>query len=101
MEEKNLNSSIINLSSLLDSNILPLFPLSIMFFGFKKMKVIIMENCCLKDLDKKDIFDYLICNIVFIDSLSDEEIKKYKKYFVAINRLRFKKKILNFLKFYK
>lgn len=87
MEEKNL-----------DFNIFYFFPPSIMFFGLKKMKGIIMENCCLKDLDKKDVFDYLICNRVFIDSLSDEEIKKYKKFFVAINRLRFKKKIFKFFK---
>ncbi len=100
MEEKNLNSSI-NLSSLLDSNILPLFPISIMFFAHKKMKGFIMENCCLKDLNKKDVFDYLICNRIFIDSLSDEEIKKYKKYFINFNRLRFKEKIFKFLKLYK
>lgn len=87
MEEKNL-----------DFNILHFLPTSIMFWAFKKMKGIIMENCCLKDLDKKDVFDYLICNRVFIDSLSDEEIKKYKKFFVAINRLRFKKKIFKFFK---
>lgn len=87
MEEKNL-----------DFNILHLFPTSIMFWAFKKMKGIIMENCYLKDLDKKDVFDYLICNRVFIDSLSDEDIKKYKKFFVAINRLRFKKKIFKFFK---
>lgn len=87
MEEKNL-----------DFNIFYLFPPSIMFFALKKMKGIIMENYCLKDLDKKDVFDYLICNRVFIDSLSDEEIKKYKKIFVAINRLRFKKKIFKFFK---
>lgn len=87
MEEKNL-----------DLNIFYFLPPSIMFFGLKKMKGIIMENCCLKDLDKKDVFDYLICNRVFIDSLSDEEIKKYKKFFVAINRLRFKKKIFKFFK---
>lgn len=74
MEEKNL-----------DFNIFYFLPPSIMFFG-------------LKDLDKKDVFDYLICNRVFIDSLSDEEIKKYKKFFVAINRLRFKKKIFKFFK---
>lgn len=87
MEEKNL-----------DFNIFYFLPPSIMFFGLKKMKGIIMENCCLKDLDKKDVFDYLICNRVFIDSLSDEEIKKYKKFFVAINRLRFKKKIFKSFK---
>lgn len=87
MEEKNL-----------DFNIFYFLPPSIMFFGLKKMKGIIMENCCLKDLDKKDVFDYLICNRVFIDSLFDEEIKKYKKFFVAINRLRFKKKIFKFFK---
>lgn len=87
MEEKNL-----------DFNIFYFLPPSIMFFSLKKMKGIIMENCCLKDLDKKDVFDYLICNRVFIDSLSDEEIKKYKKFFVAINRLRFKKKIFKFFK---
>lgn len=87
MEEKNL-----------DFNIFFFLPPSIMFFGLKKMKGIIMENCCLKDLDKKDVFDYLICNRVFIDCLSDKEIKKYKKFFVAINRLRFKKKIFKFFK---
>ena len=87
MEEKNL-----------DFNIFYFLPPSVMFFGLKKMKGIIMENCFLKDLDKKDVFDYLICNRVFIDSLSDEEIKKYKKFFVAINRLRFKKKIFKFFK---
>lgn len=54
-----------------------------------------MENSCLKDLDKKDVFDYLICNRGFIDSLSSEEIKKYKKYFNHVYRLRIK---INFLK---
>lgn len=54
-----------------------------------------MENSCLKDLDKKDVFDYLICNRCFIDSLSNEEIKKYKKYFNHVYRLRIK---INFLK---
>ena len=49
MEEKNL-----------DFNIFYFLPPSIMFFGLKKMKGIIMENCCLKDLDKKDVFDYLL-----------------------------------------
>lgn len=65
-----------------------------MFWGFKKMKGIIMENSYLKDLDKKDVFDYLICNRIFVDSLSDEEIKKYKKYFNHVYRLRIKNNLL-------
>lgn len=75
-------------------NILGL-PFSVMFWGLKKMRGIVMENSYLKDLDKKDVFDYLICNRVFIDSLSFEEIKKYRKYFNNIYRLRIKN---NFLK---
>lgn len=70
-------------------------PFSLMFFGLKKMKGIFMENSCLKDLDKKDVFDYLICDRVFIDSLSSEEIKKYRKFFNNIYRLKIKS---NFLK---
>lgn len=53
-----------------------------------------MENSYLKDLDKKDVFDYLICNRIFVDSLSDEEIKKYKKYFNYVYRLRIKNNLL-------
>lgn len=71
------------------------FPFSVMFWGLKKMRGIVMENSYLKDLDKKDVFDYLICSRVFIDSLSFEEIKKYRKYFNNIYRLRIKN---NFLK---
>lgn len=96
MDEKNFNYSIF--SSLLDFNIVPLLPISIMFFGFKKMKGIVMEKFIFKDFDKKDVFNYLVCNRIFIDSLSDKEIKDYKKYFIAINRLRFKKKIFKFFK---
>lgn len=99
MNDKNFISNIIKPFSSLDFNIAPFLPLSIMFFGFKKMKGIIMENSFLKDLDKKDVFNYLICNRVFIDNLSDKEIKEYKKFFIALNRLRFKEKIFNFFKF--
>lgn len=56
---------------------LPLaLPFSFVNVGVKLMKKIIIEDK-IKDLDKKVLFDYLIQNRIFIDNLSDEDIKRY------------------------
>ena len=59
------------------------------------MKKIIIEDK-IKDLDKKVLFDYLIQNRIFIDNLSDEDIKRYKKIFSLYYRDRLRIKIKNF-----
>lgn len=94
MKNKNMSNEINGIFDI--ANILGL-PSSLMFFAFRKMKGIIMEKFIFKDFKKEDVFDYLISDRIFIDSLSDKEIKKYKKYFVLLNRLRFRNKILRFL----
>lgn len=88
-----------DISYLLDNNfldIVPLFPLSIMNIGFRHLNKIIMEER-LKGMDKKVVFDYLIGNRVFIDSLSDDDIKFYYKSFKSINKIRFINKIKKIL----
>lgn len=79
-------------------SILPFaLPLSFLNFGVKLMKKIIIEDT-IKDLDKKVLFDYLIQNRIFIDSLTDEELKRYKKTILTYYRARLKSKIRRFFK---
>lgn len=70
-------------------------PFLFMNIGVKLMKKIIIEDK-IKDLDKKVLFDYLIQNRIFIDNLSDEDIKRYKKIFSLYYRDRLRIKIKNF-----
>lgn len=77
-------------------SILPFaLPFSFVNIGFKLMKKIIIEDE-IKDLDKKVLFDYLIQNRIFIDNLSDEDIKRYKKIFSLYYRDRLRIKIKKF-----
>ncbi len=76
-------------------------PVALSFLGFRKALRFIMEEK-IKDIDKKDLFNYLIQNRIFLESLTDEDIKYYKKIFNNISKLRFKRKIkLFFTKFRK
>lgn len=72
-----------------------IIPLSIINVGVRLMKKIIIEDT-IKDLDKKVLFDYLIQNRIFIDNLSDEDIKRYKKIFSLYYRDRLRIKIKKF-----
>lgn len=95
---KNLIDNINFVSSELSSFIPISLPLSIMFFGVRKMKKIIYEDT-IKDLDKRDLFTYLIEDRIFIESLSDENIKHYYKCFKLYHKNIIKKKIVNFFRF--
>lgn len=72
-------------------------PLSIFSIGIKKVKNMIIEDK-IKGADKKDLFEYLIQNRIFIDSLTDEELKRYKKTILTYYRARLKSKIRRFFK---
>lgn len=74
-----------------------LFPLSIFSRGIKMVKKMIIEDK-IKGVDKKDLFEYLIQNRIFIDSLTDEELKRYKKTILTYYRARLKIKIRRFFK---
>lgn len=74
-----------------------LVPLSIFSRGIKMVKKMIIEDK-IKDVDKKDLFEYLIQNRIFIDSLTDDELKRYKKTFLLYYRVRLKSKIRRFFK---
>lgn len=74
-----------------------LFPLSIFSRGIKMFKKMIIEDK-IKGVDKKDLFEYLIQNRIFIDSLTDEELKRYKKTILTYYRARLKSKIRRFFK---
>ena len=52
----------------------------------------------LKDVDKKDLLNYLVQNRIFIESLSDEEILNNYKAFKLYNRNRKIKRLKKFLK---
>lgn len=69
--------------------------LPIINVGVRLMKNYIIEDE-IKDLNKKVLFDYLIENRIFINNLSDEDIKHYKKIFSMYYRDRLKNKIKNF-----
>ena len=74
-----------------------LVPLSIFSRGITMVKKIIIEDK-IKDVDKKDLFEYLIQNRIFIYSLTDEELKRYKKTILTYYRARLKSKIRRFFK---
>lgn len=74
-----------------------LFSLSIFSRGIKMFKKMIIEDK-IKGVDKKDLFEYLIQNRIFIDSLTDEELKRYKKTILTYYRARLKSKIRRFFK---
>lgn len=62
-------------------------PFSIMLFGTRLMRRMIYESL-LKDVDKKDLLNYLVQNRIFIESLSDEEILNNYKAFKLYKRLK-------------
>lgn len=70
---------------------------SIMFFGTRLIRRMIYESL-LKNVDKKDILNYLVQNRIFIESLSDEEILNNYKAFKLYNRNRKIKRLKKFLK---
>mgnify|MGYP000595714001 FL=1 len=72
-------------------------PFSIMLFGTRLMRRVIYESL-LKDVDKKDLLNYLVQNRIFIESLSDEEILNNYKAFKLYNRNRKIKRLKKFLK---
>lgn len=72
-------------------------PPSIMLFGTRLMRRMIYESL-LKNVDKKDLLNYLVQNRIFIESLSDEEILNNYKAFKLYNRNRKIKRLKKFLK---
>lgn len=72
-------------------------PPSIMFFGTRLIRRMIYESL-LKNVDKKDILNYLVQDRIFIESLSDEEILNNYKAFKLYNRNRKIKRLKKFLK---
>ncbi len=69
--------------------------------GLKTFKKIIdnFYEDKLKDINKKDLFGYLISNRLFVESLSDNEIKEYYIILKKLYKLRIRKKIRNFFNF--
>ena len=53
----------------------------------------------LKSLDKEDLFDYLVSDRIFMESFTNEDLKKYYKYLKDIYNHRKINRIKNFLKF--
>ena len=78
------------------SELIPL-PFTIMSIGFRKMRGLIMEET-IKNVNKKELFNYLIENRIFLESLTYEDIKHYKKIFTKIKNQRFNQKIKEFFK---
>ena len=72
-------------------------PFSITLFGTRLMRRMIYESL-LKNVDKKDLLNYLVQNRIFIESLSDEEILNNYKAFKLYNRNRKIKRLKKFLK---
>lgn len=72
-------------------------PPSITLFGTRLMRRMIYESS-LKNVDKKDLLNYLVQNRIFIESLSDEEILNNYKAFKLYNRNRKIKRLKKFLK---
>jgi len=72
-------------------------PPIIMLFGTRLMRRMIYESS-LKNVDKKDLLNYLVQNRIFIKSLSDEEILNNYKAFKLYNRNRRIKRLKKFLK---
>ena len=77
-------------------------PLELVFFvmskGAKIMRKLFYESK-LKSLDKKDLFDYLVSDRIFMESFTNEDLKKYYKYLKDIYNHRKINRIKNFLKF--
>ena len=77
-------------------------PLELTFFvmrkGAKIMRKLFYESK-LKSLDKKDLFDYLVSDRIFMESFTNEDLKKYYKYLKDIYNHRKINRIKNFLKF--
>ena len=77
-------------------------PLELVFFvmrkGAKIMRKLFYESK-LKSLDKKDLFDYLVSDRIFMESFTNEDLKKYYKYLKDIYNHRKINRIENFLKF--
>lgn len=83
-----------NISNITDSlnSLIPLaLPYAISFFGIsfglRKIKEFIYEDN-LRDIDKKDLVNYLLQNRIFLESLTDEEIEHYYKYFKSLYGFR-------------
>lgn len=77
------NNLINNFNNVIDTlcSVLPLaMPFTLMSIGGRLMKKQIYEEK-LRDINKKDLFSYLISSRVFVDSLTDDEIKGYYKIF--------------------
>lgn len=72
-------------------------PPGIMLFGTRLIRRMIYESL-LKNVDKKDLLNYLVQNRIFIESLSDEEILNNYKAFKLYNRNRRIKRLKKFLK---
>lgn len=70
-------------------------PFCIFTFAIRKGFKFIMEDK-IKDINKKVLFNYLIENRIFIESLTDEDIKRYYKIFSSLRKNRIKQKIFNF-----
>lgn len=73
--------------------------LSLMMFkrGLKFMKNKYFEDIIVKEnINKKDLFSYLIENRIFIDSLSNDELKKYYRYLKSCYKNRIIEKIKSF-----
>ena len=78
-------------------NLLSLFvPTSLTFIGARLLRKM-YYNELLKDVDKEYLLRYLVQDRIFIESLSDDDIKYYKKVFISYYKIRFKQKIKKFL----
>lgn len=75
------------------------FSLSLMMFrkGLKIMKKKYFEDIIAeKNIDKKDLFSYLIEDRIFISSLSNDDLKKYCRYLKSCYKNRIIEKIKTF-----
>lgn len=89
-----------NINDVLNCGLVGTFlPLSLTFFGFRKVFKIIMEER-IKGLDKKDLFNYLIENRIFLESLTYDEIKHYKKILKLELKKRNKKSFFGVLEYF-
>lgn len=87
---KNLYSSLSAISPL----VMPVF---LSFLAVRKGLKFIMEQK-IKDIDKNVLFNCLIENRIFLESLTDDDVNRYYKIFVDLKRNRFKQKIFNFFR---
>lgn len=77
-------------------------PLELIFFVMRKGAKIMRKSFYeskLKSLDKKDLFDYLVSDRIFMESFTDEDLKKYYKYLKDIYSHRKINRIKKFFKF--